>query len=78
MLSAPRLSMVAMGLFPKIPEPEFEVFVRHRQSWVKPAAREEDQCEFAEELGSMLGSICSRNDELENVAKRGPGMSRLD
>lgn len=54
-LSEPRLSMVAMGLFPRIPEPEFEVFVGQRVSWVKGVVGEEDQCEFAEEFGRYVG-----------------------
>ncbi|KAF2172635.1 hypothetical protein M409DRAFT_49188 [Zasmidium cellare ATCC 36951] len=54
-LSAPQLSMVALGLFPRIPVPEFEVFTKHRQSWLKPAAREEDQCDFAEEFPKYVG-----------------------
>lgn len=55
MLSAPKLSMVALGLFPRIPEPEFEVFVKHRQAWVKALAVEEGQCEFAEEFPKYVG-----------------------
>ncbi|EME43686.1 hypothetical protein DOTSEDRAFT_72891 [Dothistroma septosporum NZE10] len=44
----PRLSLVALGMFSKMPQPEFELFTAHRQDWVKPVTTEETQYQFAD------------------------------
>lgn len=54
-LPAPQISVVALGLFQRIPEPEFEVFTKHRQAWVKPLAGQEGQYEYAEEFLGYVG-----------------------
>ena len=43
---------LAMGIFPRIPRPEFEFFTKHRHEWVKPVA--EIQCEFMEFPGENV------------------------
>lgn len=48
--SEPRLSFVALGLFPKTPKPEFELFTAHRQDWAKPLTTAETQYLFADEV----------------------------
>lgn len=54
---APQLSIVVLGLFPRIPEPEYEVFTKHRQEWVKSLAGPEGQCEFAEECPQYFAKL---------------------
>ena len=39
-----------LGIFPRIPQPEFEVFVAHRQGWMKPVTEGAKQYRFVEEL----------------------------
>lgn len=45
-----KVASVALGLFPRMPEPEFELFTAHRQPWLKPAAAEDKQFEYREEV----------------------------
>ena len=33
--SGAKMAFVSLGIFPKIPEPEFELFTAHRHDWVK-------------------------------------------
>lgn len=37
---------VALGLFPRMPTPEFELSSAHRQEWMKPAVPEDKQHEY--------------------------------
>ncbi|CAK3790238.1 hypothetical protein DOTSEDRAFT_72891 [Lecanosticta acicola] len=53
----PELSMVALGLFPRMPEPEFEVFTKHRQEWEGPVTERTRQCAFAEEFKEFVPGI---------------------
>ena len=34
---------IALGIFPRMPEPEFELFCAHRQEWLPSAVPEEKQ-----------------------------------
>lgn len=57
LIKEPRLSMVALGLFPKMPEPEFEVFTKHRQDWARPATEKAEQCDFADVFAKYVASM---------------------
>lgn len=37
-----------LGIFPRIPEPEFEIFVKHRQPWMGPATEKATQHQHRE------------------------------
>jgi len=41
---------VALGVFPRMPTPEFELFSAHRQEWLGPVVPRERQYEFREGL----------------------------
>ncbi|KAI5359163.1 putative CENP-V/GFA domain, Mss4-like superfamily protein [Septoria linicola] len=53
----PELSVVALGLFVKMPEPVFECFVKRRGAWVKPTVEEAKQYEYVDEIGGYGGSV---------------------
>ena len=37
-----------LGIFPRIPEPEFEIFVDHRQPWMRPVTENAEQYQDGE------------------------------
>lgn len=37
---------IALGLFPRMPTPEFELFSAHKQEWLPPAVPEDQQYEY--------------------------------
>lgn len=41
---------IALGLFPRIPEPEFELFSAHRQAWLPPVVPSDRQYEYRAEM----------------------------
>ena len=40
-----KYSWLHLGLFPRMPEPEFEIFVKHRQPWMGPVTERATQYE---------------------------------
>lgn len=50
-----QMMAVALGIFPRIPEPEFELFCAHRQSWEGRVAQEDRQYPFREGLAKHVG-----------------------
>lgn len=54
-LGMEKLSMVALGLFPKMPVPEFEVFTKDRVAWLRPATDDAEQCQSAEAFAKYAG-----------------------
>ena len=54
----PELSIVALGLFEKIPKPVFECFVNSKVEWAKDVVDEpEKRYEYIEEIGEYVGIV---------------------
>ncbi|KAF2160248.1 hypothetical protein M409DRAFT_29338 [Zasmidium cellare ATCC 36951] len=53
----PQTSIVMLGLFPRIPEPEFECFTKHRQGWMKPMVAACGESEFGESVLKFNGHL---------------------
>ena len=49
--SGEQYAALSLGIFPRIPNPEFELFTAHRHEWLKPIPGVE-QYQFCEELAN--------------------------